>query len=255
MGISKEDAVKALQTREQFFVAYSQATKLPYVTCADETYNDQAWVFSTEDEIKEFGKKLLQEKVLLMGMKYEKKDFARFYGILYAIGVNAVVWNEGEDQVEVEIENIARQADLSKIEPAKRPLFNPSLQLSGIYFMQELRRPVKKEERQNMREMEEEVLANLVKSEFLLPMAVNEEDPSKVNVPYLKNKEGKILQPFFTDIMEYEKFAKGKKMRAAKVPFTKLPELLMEQASGFALNPLGFNLVLDKEQLKRILGR
>ena len=47
MGISKEDAVKALQTREQVFVAYSQATKMPYVTCAEETYNDQAWIFST----------------------------------------------------------------------------------------------------------------------------------------------------------------------------------------------------------------
>ena len=255
MGISKEDAVKALQTREQIFVAYSQATKMPYVTCAEETYNDQAWIFSTEDEIKEFGKKLLQDKVLLMGMRYDKKDFPRFYGILYAIGVNTVLWNEGEEQVEVEIESVARQADLSKIEPAKRPLFNPSLQLSCIYFMQELRRPVKQEERQNMREMEEEVLANLMKSEFLLPMAVNEEDPSKVNVPYLKNKDGKILQPFFSDIMEYEKFAKGKKMRAAKVPFAKLADLLMEQASGFALNPLGFNLVLDREQLKRLLGR
>ena len=178
MGISKEDAVKALQTREQIFVAYSQATKMPYVTCAEETYNDQAWIFYTEDEIKEFGKKLLQDKVLLMGMRYDKKDFPRFYGILYAIGVNTVLWNEGEEQVEVEIESVARQADLSKIEPAKRPLFNPSLQLSCIYFMQELRRPVKQEERQNMREMEEEVLANLMKSEFLLPMAVNEEDPS-----------------------------------------------------------------------------
>ncbi len=32
MGISVEDAVKELQARETVFVAYSQATKLPYVT-------------------------------------------------------------------------------------------------------------------------------------------------------------------------------------------------------------------------------
>ena len=31
MGISKEEAIKELQTREEIFVAYSQATKLPYV--------------------------------------------------------------------------------------------------------------------------------------------------------------------------------------------------------------------------------
>ena len=31
MGISKEEAIKELQTREMVYVAYSQATKLPYV--------------------------------------------------------------------------------------------------------------------------------------------------------------------------------------------------------------------------------
>lgn len=33
---------------------------------------------------------------------------------------------------------------MSKIEPTKRPLLNPTLQLSGLYFMQELRRPLKR---------------------------------------------------------------------------------------------------------------
>ena len=37
MGISVEDAVKELQARETVFVAYSQATKLPYVTCGEDT--------------------------------------------------------------------------------------------------------------------------------------------------------------------------------------------------------------------------
>ena len=53
MGISKEEAIKELQTREEIFVAYSQATKLPYVKCDEETFNDQAWIFSTEEGIKE----------------------------------------------------------------------------------------------------------------------------------------------------------------------------------------------------------
>ena len=51
MGISKEEAIKELQTREEIFVAYSQATKLPYVKCDEETFNDQAWIFSTEEGI------------------------------------------------------------------------------------------------------------------------------------------------------------------------------------------------------------
>lgn len=254
MGISKETAIKELQNRDQVFVAYSQATKLPYVVCDEETYNDQVWIFSTEEGIKEYGKKLLDDKILLMGMRYEKKDYPRLYGTFYALGVNSVVWVDGEEKMEVDLPDIAKQADMSKIEESKRPLLNPTLQLSGIYFMQELRRPVEKEERRNLRELEEELLVNLRKSEYLMAMEVSPDDPNKVNIPYLKDKKEQILQPVFTDVMEFEKFSRGKKMRVAKLPFAKLPEIMMEKAIGYVVNPMGFNLVLSKDQLTKIIG-
>lgn len=252
--MSVVNAVKEIQARENVYVAYSQVTKLPYVTCAEETYNDQVWFFAEEETLKEFGKKKLEDKILLMGMKYEKKDFPRLYGLLYAVGVNSLVWNNGTEEIEVELEKIVRRPDLSKMEPEKRPLINSTLQLSGIYFMQELRRPVAKEERKNIRELEEELIANLKKAEFLVAMERNEEDPSKVNIPYLKNKEGKILQPVFSDVLEYEKFAKGKKLRIAKLPFAKLSDVMIPQAEFLVINPLGFNLLLNKDQLKKIMG-
>ena len=254
MAISKQDAVKELQNRDMVFVAYSQATKLPYVTCDEESFNDQAWIFSTEEGIKAFGKKLLDDKILLMGMRFEKKDYPRFYGTLYAIGVNSVIWVDGEEQVEVELPDIAKQADMSQLEPAKRPLLNPTLQLSGIYFMQELRRPVPQEEHKGLRDLEEELLANIKKSEYLIAMDVDPTDPKKINIPFLKNKNEEILQPVFTDVMELEKFVKGKKLRIAKVPFDKLPGLMMEQAKAFVVNPMGFNLLLNKDQITKILG-
>ena len=143
---------------------------------------------------------------------------------------------------------------MSKIEPAKRPLLNPTLELSGIYFMQELRRPVEKNQHGNLRELEEELIVNLKKSEYLVAMNVDPEDPKKINIPYLKNKKEEILQPVFTDVMELEKFTKGQKLRIAKVPFAKLPELLIDKAMAYAVNPLGFNLVLNREQLNKIIG-
>lgn len=254
MGISKEEAIKELQTRDAVYVAYAQATKLPYVKCDEETYNDQAWLFSTEEGIKAFGKKMIENKILLMGMKYEKKDYPRLYGTFYAIGVNTVVWVDGEEQIEIDLPDIAKRTDMSQIEPAKRPLLNPTLELSGIYFMQELRRPVEKDQHGNLRELEEELIVNLRKSEYLIPMNVDPEDPKKINIPYLKNKKDEILQPVFTDVMELEKFTKGQKMRIAKVPFAKLPELMIEKAIAYAVNPLGFNLVLNKDQILKIIG-
>ena len=254
MAISVEEAVKELQARETVFVAYAQTTRLPYVTCGEETYNDQVWFFADEESVKEFGKKKLEEKVLLMGMKYEKKDFPKMYGLMFAIGANSVIWNNGTEEIEIDLERIVRKPDLSQVEPAKRPLINSTLQLSGIYFMQELRRPVAKEEHKNLRELEEELIVNLKKSQFLVAMEVDKENPKKINIPYLKNKEGQILQPVFSDVMEYEKFARGKKFRLAKIPFAKLPEILNTQAEAMVFNPLGFNLILNKEQFKKILG-
>lgn len=122
-----------------------------------------------------------------------------------------MVWVDGEDKIEIDLPDIAKQADLSKLEPAQRPLLNPTLQLSGIYFMQELRRPVEKEQHGNIRELEEELIVNLRKSEFLLAMDVDPENPKKINIPYLKNKKDEILQPVFTDVMELEKFTKRQK--------------------------------------------
>ena len=254
MAISKEDAIKELQNRDMVYVAYSQFTKLPYVKCDEETFNDQAWIFSTEEGIKEFGKKLLDDKVLLMGMRYEKIDYPRLYGTFYAIGVNTVMWVDGEEQVEIDLPDIAKQHDLSKIPEEHRPLLNPTLELSGIYFMQELRRPVEKEQHGNLRELEEELLVNMRKSQYLVAMEVNEEDPKQIRIPYLKNKNEEILQPVFTDVMELEKFTKGRKLRIAKVPLNKLPELMIQQAKAYVVNPMGFNLVLTKEQLEKIIG-
>lgn len=257
MGISKEQAVKELQNRDMVYVAYSQVTKLPYVTCAEETFNDQAWVFSTEEGIKEYGKKLLDDKILLMGMRYEKKDYPRFYGTLYAIGVNTVVWVDGEEMVEVDLSDIAKQTDMSKLPPEKRPLLNPSLQLSGIYFMQEFRRAVKMEEKENMAELEEEVAANLVRSRYLLAVQKREpgQEEKNVQVPYIKNKEGEIFQPVFTDAEEFRKFNKEKKLQALLVSFENLEKVVIPVAKGVVVNPQGFNLIVPKDKMGALRQR
>ena len=255
MSISKKDAIRALQTSEKLYVAYSRATSLPYVICDKESYNDQAWFFSTEEGVKEFGKlKQEEDKSPLAGMCYNRKNFPELYSLLYAIGANSIVWNKGSERVEVELSEIAKQKDISKMDPKTRPLLNPTLQLTAMYFLQELRRPVPNEEKTNLREMEEEVLANLVKSEFLMAMQVDPKDPKKMNILLMKSKDGKVLQPFFSDVMEYAKFVKNQKLRMVKVPFLKVPDLLVPQAEGLVINPLGFNLPLNKELLTRILG-
>ena len=257
MELNNEAAIRTVRSRDHFFVLYSQATRLPFVICDEESYNDQAWLFAKEEEIKNFGKELAGKKYATIGMKFEKKNFGQLFGVLYAIGVNTIVWASGEDRQEIELPKLAKQMDYSKLEPAKRPLLNPSLELSGIYFMQEMRRPVTMEEHQEngIRELEEELMVNLRRSEFYLPMQPdpeNPKDPKKMRFPFMKNKDGKILQPVFSDVMELQKFAQGKQFRMIKLPFAKLPGAMLPNAEFFVINPLGFNLALNKDQMEKL---
>lgn len=251
--MNKEEAVKQLKQAENYFVAYSKTTNMPYLTCSQETYNDQVWIFSTEEELKEFGKQKAQEQIVLYGMNVPKDQFPRFYATLYAMGINTIVYQSGQESAEIEFTDLV-VFDFNRLPQEKRPLINQEMQLSGIYMMQELRRPVKMEEKTNLRELEEEVIANLKKADYLIAVEPVEEDGKKrLNIPYVQNKKGEKFQPIFTDTMELDKFARGKKFNLIRVKFQDLPRYLIAESQGYAVNPLGFNLPLSKEQMSKLV--
>lgn len=245
--------------KEEIFVAYSAVTKHSYVTCDEESFNDQVWAFATEEEVKAFAKKVVEEKKQpVVGMKFEKKNFASWIDELYLIGVNAIVWNDGDKKVEFDLAEIGNPRDFSNIPPEKRPLINPVLQLSAIYFMQELNRmnlPQEEIDMEYRQELQEEMLVNVIRAEYLMAVDVDKEDPNKVVIPFIKTKDEKIMHPIFSDIVELEKFTKGKKLRIVKFPFNKLPEVMINDAFAYAINPLGVNIVLPREQVFKMAGK
>ena len=251
--MTKEEAIKALRTSPVLFVAYSRATNMPFVTCDEESFNDQVWIFARDEDLKEFASKEAESKILVAGMKYERKSFPQLYGLLHSIGINSIVYQDGVSSLEVELDDIAKQQDLSKLPPEKRPLFNPTLQLSGAYFMQEVRKAIPQDQKKNLREMEEEVLANLIRSEFILPVIPDAKDPKKLAMAGVKTKDGKTMQPLFSDVIEFNKFTRGQKMGMIKVPFEKVPQMSIKTADGFVLNPMGYNLILDNNNFNRLL--
>ena len=148
------------------------------------------------------------------------------------------------------------------------PVLNPGVQLTVVYFLQELRKPNQRrddaERMQHLRELEEEMLVNLMRSKFILAIDISqvqgEFDPANpgpdVRIPYIKNQNEDIFQPLFSDIGEFQKFRPDPqaKLRLAAIPFQHLLPYLMKQAKGFVINPSGFNLLLTREQLQRIMG-
>lgn len=247
--MEKQQIVEAIKGLEYIFVPFSQMTRLPFVTCDQESFNDQVWLFDSEADLQAFAKGYTEKKILLAGSKIPKEKYLGFFTSLYSLGVNAVVYQKGQEKLEVEVSDLVPPLDFSKFPKDGEPLMNPSLQLSGIYFMQEMRRLVPEEEKQGLRELQEELNANLVRSSYL--MAVEPVDEKNVKVPYVKTKDGAVYQPIFTDAYEYQKFARGRKFRIRKVEFAHLNQYLLETSTGYVINPQGFNLLLQKQQVKK----
>ena len=115
----------------------------------------------------------------------------------------------------------------------------PGRESLALDLMQELRHQTGGEVTDQIKELQEELLAHYQKGTFLISV---QEDGQ---IPVLKQKDGSMYQPIFTDMIEFTRFAQGKKMKTAAIPADKIPEILIPDAKGVAINPFGVNVRLD----------
>ena len=183
MDAIRKELIRKIQTLGEVYTILSRATRLPYVICDPESFNDQVWIFESKEDLEKAVKPLTDKKNPVAAIKVENKSYLSFYTTLYTLGVNAVVFYEKDQEgTELDLEEIVKKPDFSSLPKEKQPLFNPQLQLSGIYFMQELRRGGANEEKQNLPELEEEVAAKAppAKSQKLMGDAIKSgDDPPK----------------------------------------------------------------------------
>ncbi len=263
MEKSKIESLQKLQKMEQFYLLINAGTHNPFVVCDKENFNDQVWIFEVEDDMKEAAKPyMIEQKHKLIPAKIENKGYLPFFTSLFTLGVNAVVFVEKEQTTEFELTEIVKRPILEKIPEDKRPLENPALQITGTYFMQELRREVPMEEKENIKELEEEMAANLVKSKFMIAVekpqeGKTEEEQKKeaLKVFYLKSKEDKFMLPIFTDTVEFSKLNREGKYRAMVIDFKNIKKIIMPEALGMVINPYGFNLVVQLQHFDNLLTR
>ena len=257
MTIDNTFMIKKMQKLEEMLVVFSQFTRMPFVECDEETFDDQVHIFADEQNLQEFVKSYGDKKVLLGGVKVLKNQMKGFYTSLFSMGVNAVMFHEGDSVTRIQLEELEKKPNMEALSKEKIPVINPPLQLSAVYFIQELRRPVEHDMKQ-LHELEEEMIANFAKSRFIIGMEVAKAEGSteeKVRIPYVKDKEGNVFQPVFTDFAEFQKHYKqnAAKMKMAPLTMAQLPKYLVKESKGFVMNPSGFNLQLSKEQIEIIV--
>lgn len=229
---------------EEIFIIFSKCTNMPYIYCEPKDLNDEIFVFFKEEDAKAYKDKKLLEEIPLQVAKIQKEYFLSFYSNLYMMGVNAVCVDEGtQGEIEILLKELVIRPNYEELPKGQVKVENPQLHLTALYFMQTLRKKPKQEITPEMKEMEEELIANLQKGKFIVPLQ------GENMVPFMKMQNGDAYQPIFTDISEFKKFNVKDEFRGVVVPYEKLQKVLVEQSKGIVLNPMGFRLVLLKNHL------
>ena len=259
MAVDKTFLMRNIQKKEDMIVAFCMFTNMPFVVCDPETFNDQIWIFDTEEQLQEFAKKYAEKKVLLKGIKFQNQRFLSFFSMLFTIGVNELVFVSESGTDTIELAELVKRPDFSQLPKEQQPLLNPQMQLTGIYFMQELHRRKPNNEKPKLRELEEEMAVNLVRSKFLVALEVDGEKIEKggknVRIPCVKNSEGKMFQPVFTDAKEFGKFNKDKNFKASLVEFVNIKKIINDNVEGMVVNPQTLNIVITKDRIPVLLDR
>ena len=268
MAVDYTLVVKKLQNLEETYILFAGSTRLPFVECDPEEFDDQVHVYAQEEAAKEAVNEYAKEQMPLGVVKFEKAQLPAFFTSLHPLGINMVVFHDEAGITRIPTDQIV-QLNPKLLEQTEVPMINAALQLTVIYFLQELRRPNQKkddmERAKKLQELEEEMIADLVRSKFIVALDVTkvegELDPKKPNpnvqIPFVKTPNGDAFQPIFSDVFEFQKFNRNPqvKLRMAAVPFDKMLPALIPQAKGFVLNPQGVNLILSREQLTAIAKR
>ena len=244
--VTKQETLAALRTPGELYVIMSGATRLPFVFCDEETFDDEIFLYYRADDAKEKAKELQGKRYASAVVKLEDKQLLAFYTSLYTMGVNCLAVNSGTDtEISIQLSDLVIRRKPEELPEGKRPVENPALHLTAIYFMQEMRRQAEPQPTEELNKLQEELLAHYGKGTFVA--AVREDG----QVPILKQKDGSIYQPLFTDMLEFQKFARGEKMKMAVIPAAKIPEILVGEAKEVVINPFGVNVQLQVAKRKK----
>ena len=256
--------VKKILNLNELFVLFSTSTRAPFISCNEETFDDEVYVFTNEDDAKKIAGDLTEKKYPVSVIKVPKAQINNFLATLHSYDVNSVVLYIGDEKNSVPVEQFVKKPDIDKLINDKVPRINPDLQITAIYFLQEARRKHERtqEESRKLMEMEEEMAVNLFRSRFIVALDItgmNQKfDPRDKTRRYklitVSTKEGEMYLPCFSDLNEFTKFSQANKkgkFHLMAIPYDKLSEFCKD-AKGIVINPSGFNLLLKKEAIERL---
>ena len=112
MGVDKSDVLKKMREAEAIYVLMSDCTRMPFVVCDPETYDDQVLIFFSEEEAMKGGQEFLKEGNPLKIFNIENKYMLSFYSSLFPAGVNGMwVGKDTEEEIKLQLTELVRRPE------------------------------------------------------------------------------------------------------------------------------------------------
>lgn len=248
-----------LWIKKEIYMLYSTLTKLPYVECDSETFDDLVLVYGSKGDAESAVKNFEEKGIPVYIQNIPNKMFHKSFFELYLMGVNAL--RTGEHEI-IQLTNLVPKPDYSRLPEEKQPILNPEFLLTAVYICQEERRPDAKKDTEEIKQMKEELFAHLKESRLAMPVLVLEEesDSNKIHFPIVTLQNGERYCPVFTDIQTARDFEEKEDSRLKesgekrpqykymKMYFDKIIQALPQQLQGVIINPNTINLMMRKTQ-------
>lgn len=251
--MTEQEFIKKLPTIDNYYVIFCDFTKMPYAECDEQTFDDKAFIFLKEGMAKKFIEEYKEDGMILSVKTVTRAEILGFLTSLPLLGINMASFR-GNETHNIQLDNIVKR---QYKKDAPKPVENPSLQLSMIYFMQAVRIAETEEENAIARQFEEEMMVNIARGHFLVPSReieeTDEEGNKKVAFLQVKNNNGDVFIPLFTDINEYFKFnSQDGTMKFLVLDFNKIYNTKVPQLAGFIINPGTISVLLNEQHLNAI---
>lgn len=255
--MTEQEFIQKLPMIEQYYVIICDFTKMPYVECDQETFDDKAFVFLDDKKAEQFVEEYKMEKMMLHTETVGRADFLAFATTLVIQGVNVISFR-GEEDHDIQLDHIIKR---HLKEGAPKPVENPLLQLSMTYFMQAVRTAETQEERIVAKQFEEEMMVNIARGHYLIPSKPvgepDEEGNQKVVFLQIKNQNGDMYIPLFTDLNEFSKYQKINPntepgLRFMVWNFNQIYNMNAKGLTGFIINPGSVSVLLSKQHLNAV---
>ena len=251
--MTEQEFIKKLPTIDNYYVIFCDFTKMPYAECDEQTFDDKAFIFLKEAMAKKFVEEYKEDGMILSVKTITRAEILGFLTSLPLLGINMASFR-GNETHNIQLDNIVKR---QYKEDAPKPVENPSLQLSMIYFMQAVRIAETEEENAIARQFEEEMMVNIARGHFLVPSReieeTDDEGNKKVAFLQVKNNNGDVFIPLFTDINEYFKFnSQDGTMKFLVLDFNKIYNTKVPQLIGFIINPGTISVLLNEQHLNAI---